>query len=143
MLSTHPAVLNILTSRVRDAQSHLTRCCIAFANMCCATARTDDGRCEFECDGNSENSALSTKPAYEPAHGADTNEKMKPESIAAFSLFPDSDMKESAVLEVIGMDCPDCVSKVTRAVDILSGAEVANADGVRGLLNVRYDASEY
>jgi hypothetical protein len=143
MLSTHPAVLNILTSRVREAQSRLTRCCIAFANMCCATSRTDDGRCEFECDGNSENSALSTKPAYEPAHGADTNERMKTESVAAFSLFPDSDMKESAVFEVIGMDCPDCVSKVTRAVDILSGAEVANADGVRGLLNVRYDASEY
>jgi len=111
--------------------------------MCCATSRSDNGRCEFECDGTSENSALSKKTAYEPAYGADTNEEMKTDSVAALSLLPDVDMKESAILEVIGMDCPDCVSKVTRAVDTLSGAEVVNADGVRGLLNVRYDTSEY
>jgi hypothetical protein len=50
--------------------------------------------------------------------------------------------KESITLEVTGMDCPDCLSKVTGAVKVLQGANVTNADGVRGLVGVRYDPRE-
>jgi len=50
--------------------------------------------------------------------------------------------KESITLEVIGMDCPDCLSKVTGAVKVLQGADVTNADGVRGLVGVKYDPRE-
>lgn len=49
---------------------------------------------------------------------------------------------ETITLDVVGMDCPDCLSKVTGAVKVLQGAEVTNADGVRGLVGVTYDPGE-
>ena len=131
-------------SRVAEAQSQFKRCCIAFADMCCAKSRTADGCCESSCDGTSEKSNLLTaKPQYGRVYGTGSTEKIETELVATVPISPDVDLKDDIVLEVIGMDCPDCLSKVTRAVQILSGAEVTNADGVRGLVNVRYDPSEY
>jgi hypothetical protein len=63
----------------------------------------------------------------------------KAEEVEVAAVTAGSEMEETIVLEVIGMDCPDCLSKVTRAVQILEGVEVRNADGVRGLVNVLYD----
>ena len=138
------SVLDILMSRVAEAQSKFKRCCIAFADMCCAKSRTADGCCESSCDGVSEKASLLPKEStHDPAHEKNVNGDTEVDMVAALPITPDLTTQDDIVLEVIGMDCPDCLSKVTRAVQILSGAEVTNADGVRGLVNVRYDPSEY
>lgn len=136
------SVLDILMSRVAEAQSKFKRCCIAFADMCCAKSRTAAGCCESSCDGTSEKSPLLQKVSTsESAHENRRDQKTEVDLVATLPATQ-TEVKDDIVLEVIGMDCPDCLSKVTRAVQILSGAEVTNADGVRGLVGVRYDPSE-
>lgn len=131
-------------SRVAEAQSQFKRCCIAFADMCCAASRTADGCCESKCDATSEELDLLTmNPSDEPAYGNTNNGKAEIESVATLPISHDVDVKDDMILEVVGMDCPDCLTKVTRAVDSLSGAKVTNADGVRGLVTVQYDSSKH
>lgn len=139
---TAVALLKTLLSRVADAQSRLKLCCIAFADMCCATSRTADGCCESSCDSDDvcSMSPLATD-TYRPDPSIRHLEK------ADLGISPDSttskeEEPEEIVLEVIGMDCPDCLSKVIRAVKVLAGADVINGDGVRGLVRVQYDSSE-
>lgn len=112
-------------SRVAEAQSQFKRCCIAFADICCAASRTADGCCESKCDATSEELDLfSVDPSDEPAYCNTNNEKAEIESVATVPISQDVDVKDDTILEVVGMDCPDCPAKVTRAVDSLSGAKV-------------------
>jgi len=131
-------------SRVAEAHTQFKRCCIAFAYMCCAPSRTADGCCESKCDATSDELVLLTMDTSdEPAYGNTNNEKAEMESVATLPVSKDVDVKDDTILEVVGMDCPDCHTKVTRAVDSLSGAKVTNADGVRGLVTVEYDSSKH
>jgi copper chaperone CopZ len=135
------AVLDAVLSRVTEAQERFKRCCIAFADLCCASSRTETGCCETACqeeDGSIIPVLNSSGGVYsaEEAETGQTGEKDDSET----EVKEDTPVvKEEIVLEVIGMDCPDCLSKVTQAVRVLSGAEVKNADGVRGLVSVLYD----
>jgi len=137
-------VLNAVLSRVNEAQEKFKRCCIAFADLCCAQSKTETGCCETACQDEhgtlvphldySGNTGTCKEVAAELLSGKEGSEIV--------SKGKEADTSEDIVLEVVGMDCPDCLSKVTRAVRILSGAEVTNADGVRGLVNVKYDPRE-
>lgn len=143
-LPSDDIVLDILMSRVSEAQSQFKRCCIAFADMCCTKSRTAEGCCESICDGYDDLiSPLLSKAPYQLGYNVDKNEKLESEDVGSQPATTAVGVREDIILEVIGMDCPDCLSKVTRAVQVLSGAEVTNADGVRGLVNVKYDPSEY
>jgi copper chaperone CopZ len=134
-------VLNAVLSRVNEAQEKFKRCCIAFADLCCAQSKTETGCCETAC----QDEHGTFVPHLDYSGGTGTTQKVE-EGLKAeqeCSNFvkkgKEPDVEEEIVLEVIGMDCPDCLSKVTQAVRILSGAEVTNADGVRGLVSVKYD----
>lgn len=136
-------VLDAVLSRVSEAQERFKRCCIAFADLCCAKTKTDTGCCETACQGED---GLSI-PILKKDAGPYEIERSRGASMSG--KIEDTDTKESAngpteeiVLEVIGMDCPDCLSKVTRAVQVLSGTKVKNADGVRGLVSLSYDPRE-
>jgi copper chaperone CopZ len=134
-------VLNAVLSRVNEAQEKFKRCCIAFADLCCAQSKTETGCCETACQD--EHGTL--VPHLEYSGGTDVSSRfmggseVEKEGSALVGKGQAADVEEEIVLEVIGMDCPDCLSKVVQAVRILSGAEVTNADGVRGLVNVKYD----
>jgi copper chaperone CopZ len=138
-------VLDAVLSRVNEAQEKFKRCCIAFADLCCAQSKTESGCCETAC----QDECGTLVPHLEYSSGTNTSHKAVRESKAEMmgseveSKGKEADVEEEIVLEVIGMDCPDCLSKVTQAVRILSGAEVTNADGVRGLVNVKYDPREF
>jgi cation transport ATPase len=134
------SVLDAVLSRVNEAQEKFKRCCVAFADLCCAQSKTESGCCETACQD--ENGTL--VPHLEYSGGAYASIRVAAgeidkESSQSNTKENGTDVEEEIVLEVIGMDCPDCLSKVTQAVRILSGAEVINADGVRGLVNVKYD----
>jgi len=134
-------VLDAVLSRVSEAQERFKRCCIAFADMCCASSKTETGCCENACqdkDGCSIPHLDYTGGTYAPTPTTGASFE-KQEGLVAEGTEVEASVKEEVVLEVIGMDCPDCLSKVTQAVRVLSGAEVINADGVRGLVNVNYD----
>lgn len=135
-------VLDAVLSRVNEAQEKFKRCCIAFADMCCATSKTETGCCEIAC--KDEDGCII--PILDCSGGSYHPEKnmsgLVGEQVDSLADKEEDDVKEKIVLEVIGMDCPDCLSKVTQAVRILSGAEVTNADGVRGLVSVKYDPRE-
>jgi len=137
-------VLNAVLSRLNEAQEKFKRCCIAFADLCCAHSKTETGCCETACQD--EYGTLvphldysgNTGTSKEVAEGLHSEK----EGSAMVNEGEEAGVEEEIVLEVVGMDCPDCLSKVTQAVRILSGAEVTNADGVRGLVNVKYDPRE-
>lgn len=133
--------LEILISRVSEAHSRFKRCCIAFADLCCAKSRTDSGCCESRCNGKDQGSLV-----LEPDSLKDTKQEEDGNGDAADELgvpvLNGQSNEQRVILEVIGMDCPDCLSKVTRAAHVLAGAEVVNADAVRGLVDVKYDSSE-
>lgn len=137
-------VLNAVLSRVNEAQKKFKRCCVAFADLCCAQSKTETGCCETACQD--EHGAL--VPHLDYSGNTGTSQKVAEEQSAEkedsgiMDKGKEAGVEEEIVLEVIGMDCPDCLSKVTQAVRILSGAEVTNADGVRGLVNVEYDPRE-
>ena len=137
-------VLNAVLSRVNEAQEKFKRCCIAFADLCCAQSKTETGCCETACQDEHGTSV----PHLEYSGGTDPYNKAADELTAdkegsdIVDKGKETDVEEEIVLEVMGMDCPDCLSKVTQAVRILSDAEVINADGVRGLVNVKYDPRE-
>jgi len=137
-------VLNAVLSRVNEAQEKFKRCCIAFADLCCARSKTETGCCETACQD--EHGTLVPHLDYSGDTG--TSNKVAEGSRAGeegseiVDKGTEAGVEEEIVLEVVGMDCPDCLSKVTQAVRILSGAEVTNADGVRGLVNVKYDPRE-
>jgi copper chaperone CopZ len=136
-------VLDAVLSRVSEAQERFKRCCIAFADLCCAKSKTETGCCETACQGEDGVSI----PILEKDASPYEKERSDGDLVPDKSADPDTkesmnDLNEEIVLEVIGMDCPDCLSKVTRAVQVLSGTEVKNADGVRGLVNLTYDPSE-
>jgi copper chaperone CopZ len=134
-------VLNAVLSRVNEAQEKLKRCCIAFADMCCAQSKTETGCCETAC----QDEHGTFVPHLDSSGGTGTTRKVaeglkaEKEGSETVDKSKTADVEEEIVLEVVGMDCPDCLSKVTQAVRILSGAEVINADGVRGLVSVKYD----
>jgi len=134
-------VLNTVLSRVNEAQEKFKRCCIAFADLCCAQSKTETGCCETACQD--EHGSLVPHLDYSGGTNASNKAaeglKAEKEGAEIVDKGKEADIGEKIVLEVIGMDCPDCLSKVTQAVRILSGAEVTNADGVRGLVNVEYD----
>jgi len=135
-------VLDAVLSRVSEAQERFKRCCIAFADMCCASSKTETGCCETACqdkDGCSIPHLDYTGGTYAPTPITGASFE-KQEGLVPEAKEVEASVKEEVVLEVIGMDCPDCLSKVTQAVRVLSGAEVINADGVRGLVNVKYDS---
>ena len=137
-------VLNAVLSRVNEAQEKFKRCCIAFADLCCAQSKTETGCCETACQD--EHGTL--VPHLDYIGNTSTFNKVveglsaEKEGSEIMDKGKEAGLEEEIVLEVIGMDCPDCLSKVTQAVRILSGAEVTNADGVRGLVNVKYDPRE-
>jgi copper chaperone CopZ len=134
-------VLDAVLSRVNEAQEKFKRCCIAFADMCCAQSKTETGCCETAC----QDEHGTFVPHLDYSGGTGTAQMVaeglnaEKEGSKIVDKGKEAGMEEDIVLEVIGMDCPDCLSKVTQAVRILSGAEVTNADGVRGLVNVKYD----
>jgi copper chaperone CopZ len=138
-------VLDAVLSRVNAAQEKFKRCCIAFADLCCAQSKTETGCCETAC----QDECGTLVPHLEYSGGTDSSNesvggsKAEVEGSEVEGKGKEADVLEEIVLEVIGMDCPDCLSKVTQAVRILSGAEVTNADGVRGLVNVKYDPREF
>lgn len=130
-------------SRVTEAQNQFKRCCIAFADLCCAKSRTESGCCETVCsDDESCSVPHLLKDDYRPVSSMQDLEKTDKEQIQQGISTPGPGGKEDVLLEVIGMDCPDCLSKVTGAVKMLAGAEVINADGVRGLVRVQYEPGE-
>jgi len=137
-------VLNAVLSRVNEAQEKFKRCCIAFADLCCAQSKTETGCCETACQDEHGTSVphLEYSGGKDPYNKAADNFTADKEGSDIVDKGKETDVEEEIVLEVIGMDCPDCLSKVTQAVRILSGAEVINADGVRGLVNVKYDPRE-
>jgi copper chaperone CopZ len=127
-------------SRVVEAQERFKRCCIAFADLCCAQSRTDEGCCETKCiDSDKYETPLLEFKDDKSQEKEEQASSLKAEEVEVAAVTAGSEMEEIIVLEVIGMDCPDCLSKVTRAVQILEGVDVRNADGVRGLVNVSYD----
>lgn len=127
-------------SRVVEAQERFKRCCIAFADLCCAQSRTDEGCCETKCIPSDKSETLLLEFKDDKLQEKEEQaSSLKAEEVEVPVVTAGSGMEETIVLEVTGMDCPDCLSKVTRAVQILDGAEVKNADGVRGLVNVSYD----
>lgn len=133
-------VLDAVLSRVSEAQERFKRCCIAFADLCCAKSKTETGCCETACQGE-DGSSIPILERHTGPYDADRSHDGLVAGKNEKSEIKESedDVTEEIVLEVIGMDCPDCLSKVTRAVQALSGTKVKNADGVRGLVSLSYD----
>ena len=133
-------VLDAVLSRASEAQERFKRCCIAFADLCCAKSKTETGCCETACQGK-HGSSIPILEKHTGPYDADQSHDalLVGETENHEGREFANDVTEEIVLEVIGMDCPDCLSKVTRAVQVLSGTKVKNADGVRGLVSLSYN----
>ncbi|KAL1404865.1 hypothetical protein Q8F55_008476 [Vanrija albida] len=115
-------VARSLLEAAAQVQSAARRCCIAFANYCCPAL---DACAAAPCCDEDEVEALLAaaalpSPKVEIAAGAQT---------------------EAFALEVGGMDCPDCLSKVRRVFDALPGTKITRMDYVRALVEAEREVS--
>lgn len=112
-----------LLEAAAQVHSAARRCCIAFANYCCP--RIDECAEAMCCPPDDEVEAL-LAAAVLPA--------MKAEIKAGAET-------ETFTLEVAGMDCPDCLSKVRRVFDALPGTKITRMDYVRALVEAERETS--
>ncbi|ORY23687.1 E1-E2 ATPase-domain-containing protein [Naematelia encephala] len=148
MLNSNVSSLEAVMSKMAEAKDQFRRCCVAFADLCCAKSHTagpagGETCCDLGCQdldgGLIPLLPVSSSRNYEPLDPVKDGELHSVPSTTDANVHTNA--KDTVTLEVLGLHCADCLSKVTRAVDKLSGTKVIYADGVRGLVQIAYDSS--